>query len=75
MTIGIKLNLTSEDNRGVFNYWKFNSSLLCNKDISKMIKKLTEQYWKLASDNNQFWKYWELLKYENKNLQFNLAKN
>lgn len=63
-TTFLKLNL-SEDNKMMFNHWKCNSSLLCNREFTEVVKKtLIIQYLKSAvsnNSNNELGKYWELL--------------
>ena len=72
-TILLKLNLKSQGKR-VFNHWKCNSSLLCNKEFTGVLKNLIEQYWKYAVSNDDYGTYWELLKYEIRKFAIQFSK-
>ena len=62
--IYIKIQLSTQICRPRSTYWKLNSSLLSNEELKKEVSSLITRFWTKAKIEEQFCKYWELLKFE-----------
>lgn len=74
-TIFLKLNL-SQDNKMMFNHWKCNSSLICKREFTEVVKKTNLS---ISIGNLQFlilsWRnIGNYLNTKSENVQFNLVK-
>lgn len=58
-------------NRG---YWKLNKTLLENETFNLKVIEIIDRYWAQAKVMNTFGKYWELTKYEIRNLAISIGK-
>ncbi len=58
-------------NRG---YWKLNKTLLENETFKMKAIEIIDRYWTQANIMNTFGKYWELTKYEVRNLAILMGK-
>lgn len=55
-------------------YWKLNKTLLQNKEFQRETQKLIDKYWRQAKVFNSSAQYWELMKYEVRNLAILMSK-
>lgn len=62
--IYIKIQLSTQINHPRSAFWKLNSSLLSNEEVKKEVANLITLFWTKAKNEEQFCKYWELLKFE-----------
>lgn len=64
-TILLTLQLSpNSEPRRCPSYWKLSSTLLFNETLCEIVKDKISEYFKLAENEGQFQKYWELRKYE-----------
>lgn len=72
--ITLKLNMGLRRHKTNSDYWKINSSLIQNEDFLIGTKQIIEKHWTQARLANQYGQYWELMKYEVRQLAVSLSK-
>ncbi len=72
--ITIQFHLGSDRQKSNRDYWKLNKTLLQNKEFVKESPKIIGKYWRQANMLKKFGLYWELTKYEIRNLAIGLSR-
>lgn len=72
--IAIQFHLGSDRQKLNRDYWKLNKTLLQNKEFVKESQKIIDKCWRQANMLKKFGLYWELMKYEIRNLAIRLSR-
>ncbi len=72
--VTIKINMGAIEQNFNRDYWKLNNNLLQSKEFQKEAQRTIDKHWKQARLLSSYSKYWELMKFEIRNLAILIGK-